>query len=863
MNLQQLHYTSTATAGPDGSGFRFTAASPELPITLLGEAEQLIGYEPPTDAPDCPSPEELAGFPVAFSHNRLSDGSRLLCRTIRTGPGRGGRHGNFHAHAVRLPEGGGLPGGLLPIEAWESPSWADRTPGDGAPEPLAALTPARRIDKKGLLDFVQARADRLEHFLADVRTLFRTPDAPQLLVIERESSQTAFWIAIASAVLPRELADRLTFTTYTRRPMLARQQIVGAFPDADFDFVSAAAQRRYRVHDCTGGTSSPARAERDLWAAVAARIWLAGRPALFAEASRRGGAGAVRGSGDEAERLAALAAREGIALDSNGRTAAARWAREQLSHDGLDDPHGSRLLATLAAGGTDRTPEEWTVLASLTDELSTTTSSRASLAPLRRDLRTELDRAADTPQTPLVRFLTLLRLAEALRVDRSAVMPVLTARLTAALLDEASPDRKVVRAALDAHPALRTAVLDALDRTAATEDPRALTHLLASELPGADLTGRPHLRMAAAMAEDSAPYVDYSYGHGYGYTCNYDDGQGDDQSYDEDHDEGYGHGHEQGYAQDEAAPDGTPAADTLHHELHHEPLPPPHDQDRPALLHKLIDAADPEHQDAPSVLRTAYRLVWGDEPLLTEEAVVLLDTIPAASHQAAGLARPFVRAALDSDPGDRAAPALAKALLQSVLVSGADLTPRDRAALLLLEQAGDLETGEALPGYTARVVGLRRQAAPLEAGIEQRLSEALADRLLCMDPPPAPGELPDLIHSDDRHLLRAYAHQARSAAVVSLLRRERTYVAVCFVAWHTAPDVSELWEEIRADLLASVLRPEVRRMSTEDVEEIRRTLRQVGGPWAEIFHEWDRFGVLGRLGGRWRGRPGGCKHGRP
>ncbi|MEU7134427.1 GTPase-associated protein 1-related protein [Streptomyces sp. NPDC046261] len=870
MNLQQLHYTSTAATGPDGSGFRFTAASPELPITLLGEAEQLIGYEPPSDAPDCPSPEELAGFPVAFSHNRLSDGSRLLCRTIRTGPGRGGRHGNFHAHAVRLPEGGGLPGGLLPIEAWESPSWADRTPGDGVPEPLAALTPARRIDKKGLFDFVHARADRLEHFLADVRTLFRTPDAPQLLVIERDSAHTALWIAIASAVLPRELADRLTFTTYTRRPMLARQQIVGAYPDADFDFVSAAAQRRYRVHDCTGGSSSPARAERDLWAAVAARIWLAGHPALFAEASRRGGPGAGRDSGDEAERLAALAAREGITLDSNGRTAAARWARQHLSRDGVDDPLGSRLLATLAAGGTDRTPEEWTVLASLTDELSTTTSSRSSLAPLRRDLRAELDRAADTPQTPLVRFLTLLRLAEALRVDRSAVMPVLTARLTAALLDETSPDRKVVRAALDTHPALRTAVLDALDRTAATEDPRALTHLLAAELPGADLTGRPHLRMAAAMAEDSAPFVDYSYGRGYGYTCNYDDDQDDDkdgQGYEQGYDRGYGQGYDEddgrpspAHTQDEAGPDG-PRPTARRHDA--APQDPPPEQDRIALLHKLIEAADPEHQDAPSVLRTAYRLVWGDEPLGSDEAVVLLDTIPAASHQAAGLAQPFVRAALDSTPDDPAAPLLAKSLLKSVLVSGADLTPRERAALLLLEQAGDLETGEALPGYTARVVGLRRQAAPLEAGIEQRLSDALARRLLCMDPPPAPGELPDLIHSDDRHLLHAYAREARGAAVAGLLRRERTYVAVCFVAWHTAPDVSELWEEIRADLLASVLRPEVRRMSTEDVEEIRRTLRQVGGPWAEMFHEWDRFGVLGRLSGRWRGRPGGCKHGRP
>ncbi|QSY50402.1 GTPase-associated protein 1-related protein [Streptomyces griseocarneus] len=378
MILQQLHYTSTAVApGPNGSGFRFTAASPELPITLLGEAEQLIAYEPPSDAPGCPSAEELAVFPVAFSHNRLSDGSRLLCRTVRTGPGRVGRHGNFHAHAVRLPEGGGLPGGLLPIEAWESPSWADRTPNGGIPQPLDGLVPARRIDKAGLFAFVHARAERLESFLTDVRTLFRTPDAQQILVIERDSAHIAHWVAIASAVLPRDLADRLTFTTYTRRPMLARHQIVGAFPDADFDYVSAAAQHRYRVHDCTGGPS-PARAERDLWAAVAARVWLAGHPALFAEAARRTGVGPE--TADEADRLAALAAREGIALDSNGRTAAARWTRDQAQRGDLGPELRSRLLTTLAAGGTDRTPEEWTVLASLAEEFSRL-ASRTAAAP--------------------------------------------------------------------------------------------------------------------------------------------------------------------------------------------------------------------------------------------------------------------------------------------------------------------------------------------------------------------------------------------------------------------------------------------------------------------------------------------------
>ncbi|GHF26508.1 hypothetical protein GCM10010218_04210 [Streptomyces mashuensis] len=798
MKLQQLHYTSTAAAPtPNGSGFRFTAASPELPITLLGEAEQLIGYEPPLDAPACPSPEELADFPVAFSHNRLSDGSRLLCRTVRTGPGRGGRHGNFHAHAVRLPEGGGLPGGLLPIEAWESPTWADRTPPGGVPEPLVAVVPARRIGKNGLLEFVRSRAERLEPFLTDVRTLFRTPDAQQILVIERDSTHIAYWIAVASAVLPRDLADRLTFTTYTRRPMLARQQIVGAYPDADFDFVSAAAQHRYRVHDCTGGPSSPARAERDLWAAVAARIWLAGQPALFAEATRRSAPGEPHDDGD---RLAALAAREGILLESNGRTAAARWVRDhggRGDRGSLDAGRLDQLLTTIAAGGSDRTPEEWTVLASLTGAF-TGAVPRSTTAPLRRDLHAELRRAAADPATPLVRFLTLLRLAESLKVDHSPVLPVLTARVTAVLLDERAPDRKVVRTALDAHARLRAAVLDALDRTAATQDPRPIARLLAAELPGADLRGRPHLRMAAALADGLGPLTDG------------------------------------------LRPDDTPVT-------------PP---DRPALLRTLLKTAGPEHQDTPSVVRTAFRLAWGDTPLTTAQADALLPGLPDGWYRAEGLAETFVRTALDSAPDDPLAPGLAKDLLRALLMGGADLATRDRAALLLLEHAGELAAGACPPGTTAEIVGLRRQAAPLEAAVDDRLSRALARRLLSMDPPPAPSELPDLIHSGDEPLLRAYAREARGETVGAGLRSTPTYAAVCFVAWHTAPGVSPLWDEIRGDLLASVLRPAVRRMGAEEIEEIRHCLRQVGGEWAEVFHEWDRLGVLGRLGGRWRARPG-------
>lgn len=300
MSLGQPHYTS-APPGPDGSGFRFTALTPGLPQAVLREAEQIIGYEPPRNAPSRPSPAELDAFPAAFSYSELSDGSRLLARTVYTGADYSGRWGNFHAHAVHLAPGRYLPDRALPVSAWESPGWATATPESGAPSALAALPPSALLDPAGLVAFAVSREPWLAAVFTDLQRQAEDEAAPQVVLVERNSADVARWVALASAVLPRDDAHRLTFTTYSRRPHLAGQRIIGVLPDDAHGL--AGSGRRYRVHDCAV-PPAPDGPEPSLWAVAAARMWSAGAFDLLHHAHQlpgdpftmrpRGGARAVR-----------------------------------------------------------------------------------------------------------------------------------------------------------------------------------------------------------------------------------------------------------------------------------------------------------------------------------------------------------------------------------------------------------------------------------------------------------------------------------------------------------------------------------------------------------------------------------------
>ncbi|MEU5219925.1 GTPase-associated protein 1-related protein [Streptomyces sp. NPDC020807] len=813
MNLPQMHYTS-APPGPDGSGFRFTAVSPGVPSSVLREAEQLVGYEPPRDAPSRPTDEELSLFPAMFSYTRLSDGSGLLSRTVYTGADYSGRWGNFHAHAVHVTDGDRLPGGRAPIAAWDAPQWADRTPDDRTPPPIESFTspPFSEIIRE-VQAFAAAREPWLAPVFADLRRLVETPHSPQIVLAETDTRRIALWVMLANAVLPREASRTLTFTTYTRRPQQARQQIIGVLPE---DVRSVAGQpHRYSVHDCSDRTPPAPPVVPDVWARTAAAVWAAGAHELFTEARRVAGPEQF-----PAGPLAVLALAHGLAVPEDARAEALMWVNDH--HGLLPEPTLASFLKAVCVVGPGAPELPSGVLAELLDSLhghvpalltaplTARLVSRAvreegtALPPLppgalpepyRSDLAAEsgealLDTVRD-PRTPLPRVHALLRVARALDVGYETLAFDLAKRVHDTLF--AAPDAataEALREILHEWDSLRETVAARLE-TRAADEPQRVAAVLRETRPVLGDTGNvPHLRMCAAAAERT---------RGTGAS---------------------------------PGPDGDPA-------WFRERIPE---------AHRLLRIAGVSHLDHPLVLRTAVALVWDDRTPTAAEAAQLLNENGVGAHLTAGTWDLLVSAAIEAPADDAGAPHLAARLLSA----GPDAVSRSvRESLHLLAFVDALETREAdatvaQGGWTARVQALSHSAP---ANVRDRAAAALAQRLLGPDRPS--GQLGELARSDDGELMEAYANAARTPVMRDVLRRVPARTADCYVAWTAHVKASPRWDLTRRTLLDEVLRPVVQEMADVELRAVEHAIAELSAGRAAAFQEWSRpTGALRRFFGK-------------
>ncbi|MFI6057986.1 GTPase-associated protein 1-related protein [Streptomyces sp. NPDC051286] len=797
MSLAQLHYTS-ASAGDDGVGARFTAVGGGIPTPVLTEAEKLLGYEPPAGAPYHPTNIELRSFPETFSFSELSDGSHLLSRTVALG---GSGAGHFHTHAVHLPAGTRLPGDALPITAWRSPSWASTTPDSGTPDRISALPASAAFGQEALNDFAVSRSPWLATVFADLRRVSEKPSSAQLVLVERQSADVARWIALAGAVLPPEHAQRLTFTTYTRRPAHSPHQVIGVLPDDAHELTDLG----FRVHLCAGRV--PEGPVADTWAETVARVWRSRAPELFQAAA------ALPGEPFAAGPLAFTALHAGIALGRNGRAAAADWAGERPY--ALNEQQMHRLTTALTAPADDRSASESASVARLLAALegrapATTTAPLAALlvteAVRRNDAALALPprsafaepaavkQLADglgpellaelTPEATestsgesIGRLVQLLRIARLLDMDLTDRLPSVARHMARTLLASPEPDSvPVLLDLLDEQFDVRTALLGELDQLALGA-PSAVEELLTRvALPFTGAQALPHLRMCA-----EAPRAK-----------------------------------EQG-------------------------------SDRIMALHTVLRAAGFSPFAEPLVLRTAVALIWGDATPTAGEARLLLGESGSDSHRTAGTWSHLVDAALHAPSDDEEAAELAHDLLRCF---PQEIGTRVRGALQLLDFARDVRSGESAPGWPDRAKALRSRAEPVEPTVLEHAYGALAHRLLARDRPDA--ELYAFVHSDDADLIAAYGRAARHGDILARLRSDPAYVADCFTVWSAHPHAGRAWSDTRAALLEEVLRPVVRGLSSSEVTAVEKAVEYTGSSrTAEAFREWNRPTTFGRrLGSR-------------
>ncbi|MEV4874668.1 GTPase-associated protein 1-related protein [Streptomyces cyaneofuscatus] len=809
MSLAQVHHISAAP-GDEEAGGRFTAVGPGVSAALLAELEPLVGYELPDGVPHRPADAELRSLPQAFIYAVLSDGSRTVGRTA---PARGDGTApvRFHTHAVHIPPGVPLPGDRLPVEAWRSPHWVSATPvGGGAlSDPLAMLPPGPAPVREGLDDFAVSRGPWLAAVLADLRRASEeeAPAGGPVVLVEKQSADVARWLGLAAVTLPRESVERLTFTTYTRRPGASALRVVGALPED----AAAAREAGLRVHVCAD--RPPVDGAPDVWARTAARVWRSRAPELFEEA--RG----LPGDPFAAGPLAVIALCAGVALGPEERAAAAGWAAERpyaldakrtgqlveaLTSPGIDDRTGSEFDAVGRLFGAldGRCPAAVTAPLAAMLVTEAVRGGNGSLELPRRDafvgpdgeaiakvlapeILTELESSAGGGR-PVARTVQLLRVARLLGVNGTEMLPEVADRLARTTLTEADGSEGTPAFApallelLDEQFDVRTALLGALDRIA-PEDPGAVARFLERvALPFTGTQALPHLRMCAEVPG---------------------------------------------------------AMTTL-------------GRDRTAVWHRVLRAAGLSPFAEPLVLRTGVGLVWEDRAPTVEEARLLLEAATSDAHRAAGTWARLVDAALGAPADTEDGTALAHDLLRAF---PQEIGGRERAALQLLELCRDLRSGAPEPGWTEQVRTLRDRAAPLEPALQERAFTTLAERLLAPDRPGA--ELYAFVRSDDADLIAAYDRAARAEPTRTRLRTHPAYAADCFTNWTAHPHAGTAWTTTAAALLDEVLRPAVRGMTAEAVAEVEETVGRTGSSGrANAFRDWNRSRALGRLGRRIAGR---------
>jgi hypothetical protein len=207
MTVRQLHYTSCEDGLEGIQGFQVAAVTPDAPKPLVELAIRASAYEPGPGF--VARAEDPGAFPVAFGYATSGRGA-VLFQSRYVGADFTGRMGNYFAHALLFDDAERELGALLPIDMWRSPMWT-HTRGANT-----SLTEVTSLYTDAMQRFPADR-DILANLLSAVQRVLADGRGRVVLVVPDDES-AARWLAAVCRSLPRALASRVSFVTYTSRP---------------------------------------------------------------------------------------------------------------------------------------------------------------------------------------------------------------------------------------------------------------------------------------------------------------------------------------------------------------------------------------------------------------------------------------------------------------------------------------------------------------------------------------------------------------------------------------------------------------------------------------------------------------------
>jgi hypothetical protein len=215
MSVRQLHYTSCEDGLEGIQGFQVSALTPGAPKPLVELAVRASAY---TIGPGLAANGDLSRFPVAFGYVPSGDAATVF-QSRYTGADFTGRMGNYFAHALLIDDVTREFADGLPIDLWRNPAWVHAPQGTRDLPELPGVPPGAGTDVTATRRFVtgDGRLAKLEQVLSAVQRVL-TSGRGRLVLVVPDDESAARWLAAACRSLPRSLALRISFITYTARP---------------------------------------------------------------------------------------------------------------------------------------------------------------------------------------------------------------------------------------------------------------------------------------------------------------------------------------------------------------------------------------------------------------------------------------------------------------------------------------------------------------------------------------------------------------------------------------------------------------------------------------------------------------------